>query len=135
MKLTALTLNVPMKCVRCNGAKVVDHPSLVSAYAYSAACNGRMGVRRRDYPGPIACPCCDGSGEKTFTDVSERLQGILDEVASGGMPELKSAPAQGDDWWHLLHHPEVICHKLGFSDDYWFYIRGGKQHRKAMSFF
>ena len=135
MTLSALPLNEPLKCPKCHGSKTVEHPSAVSAMEYAASCGGRMGFRSRDYPGPIPCPCCNGTGTKSFTGVSERLQGILDKVSKGGMPELQNAPSLGDDWWYLLSHPDVICHKLGFSSNYWFYIRGGKQHRKSMSFF
>lgn len=84
----------------------------------------------------VLCPCCKGTKTITLTTVSERLQGILNKVASGDMPEVKSAPTTlaGEDWLYLMAHPQIVLHKLGYSSNYWFYHDRSEFARRARSF-
>lgn len=136
MELTALALNEPIQCPKCRGAKTIEHPSATSAREYWSGCNPGS-FRRRDYPADITCPTCNGTGTVVFTVVSERLQGILDGVAKGGIVEANQAPTTlaGDDWTYILAHPQIVRRKLGFSSDYWLYHTQSEAARRARSFY
>lgn len=128
--LKELPLNEPLTCPQCNGRKVVDSAEVEQASYWSGvnmgSYYGALRLARQHGRLTDPCPCCKGTGTKTFTTLSDRLLVILDEVGKGKMVEVKKAPRElaGDEWSYLLAHPDVVCHKLGYSSDYWLYLRG-----------
>lgn len=140
MKLTLLPLNEPIKCPECRGTGEVDSPEVkaaeywigVNSQSYSSA----LRLARRHGNLTVPCPCCKGGKTIMFTTISERLQTILDGVATGKMVTVKQAPTSlaGEDWWYILAHPQIIRHKLGYSSDYWLYHTQSEAARRSRSF-